>query len=317
MTELFGLSGIRLRTAFLLFAAVICSILPSGAWGANCNLTDYKVIPYAGDASLLPLKVIAFGTSLTWGDGLKEESTYRYLVASYVAQQTKRTVAMWTFAHSAAYLTDASDAGTLALSAAPSKGDLNGSIPAVEPVSGQADDGQADCALKRKDSLQDADLILLDGCINEVNAVSIVAPWTKQIEAKTQKYCQSMQPVLGKLVASFPKATIMVVNYYPIVSNSSTILGYHQTHRLAKYSAKVLKPQMKADILAYRSPRMTRRMIWSTTQRPSTKLQSRSSATQSLQSMPRIRLNLESRCAQFPSHFPKLPYPLLYQGLVQ
>ena len=153
--------------------------LPSGAWGANCYLTDYKVIPYAGDASLVPLKVIAFGTSLTRGYGLKEESTYRYLVASYVEKNTERTISTRTFAHSAAYLTDASDAGTLALSAAPSKGDLNGTIPAVEPASGQADEGQADCALKRKDSLQNADLILLDGCINEVNAVLIVAPWTK------------------------------------------------------------------------------------------------------------------------------------------
>ena len=255
MTELFGLSGIRLRTAFLLFAAVICAMLPSGAWGANCYLTDYKVIPYAGDASLVPLKVIAFGTSLTWGDGLKEESTYRYLVASYVGQQTKRTVAMWTFAHSAAYLTDASDAGTLALSAAPSKGDLNGTIPAVEPASGQADEGQADCALKRKDSLQNADLILLDGCINEVNAVLIVAPWTKpeDIEANTEKYCQNMQPVLGKLLTSFPKTTIVVVNYYPIVSKNSTIFGSAGTHHVAGVAAKSLKPKMAASIQTYKA----------------------------------------------------------------
>jgi hypothetical protein len=254
MTELFGFSGIRLQTAFLLFAAVICVMLPSGAWGANCYLTDYNVIPYAGDAGLVPLKVIAFGTSLTWGDGLKEESTYRYLVASYVGKQTKRTVAMWTFAHSAAYLTDASDAGTLALSAAPSKGDLNGTIPAVESVSGQTDDGQADCALKRKASLQNADLILLDGCINEVNAVLIVAPWTKpeDIEANTKNYCQKMQPVLSKLVASFPKATIMVVNYYPIVSRNSSILGHNPTRRLATLAVKVLKSQKKQESKDYK-----------------------------------------------------------------
>jgi hypothetical protein len=251
MTEPLGLSGIRLRKGFFLLLALICAVLPSSAWGANCYLTDYKVIPYAGDAGLVPLKVIAFGTSLTWGDGLKEESTYRYLVASYVGQQTKRTVAVWTFAHSAAYLTDASDAGTLALSAAPSKGDLNGSIPAVEPVTGQADDGQADCALNRKDSLRSADLILLDGCINEVNAVLIVAPWTKDVEGKTQKYCQNMQPVLGKLVTSFPKATIMVVNYYPIVSQNSSILGRNPTHRLETFAAKVNRSQKTQESKDY------------------------------------------------------------------
>ena len=203
--------------------------------------------------------MLAFGTSLTWGDGLKQECTYRYLVAGEISERTHRSVELWTFAHSAAYLTDAADAGALALSARPSKGDLNGSIASVSSAGTTSNDGQAECALSSIGSLQDADLIVLDGCVNEVNAVLIVAPWTpsSKIVDDTRVFCGRMKEVLDKLEAQFPKAIIVVVNYYPIVSDKSNVFGHTGTHRLAGFATKQYRSQRAGQIQAYKKQKLS------------------------------------------------------------
>lgn len=73
--------------------------------------------------------VIAFGTSLMWGNGLKERDTFRYLVADWLATNTSRAVLLTTYAHSAAVLKDAGDEP---MNPAPTIGDLNNAVPSVD-----------------------------------------------------------------------------------------------------------------------------------------------------------------------------------------
>jgi hypothetical protein len=199
---------------------------------AQCVVTAHNLVASktsVGSTSR-PLLAIAFGTSLMWGDGLHAEHTFRYGVATWLADNTQRAVELWTFAHSAAYLTHITGG---AQSPDPSNGALNGNYPPV--------DEQVQCAAGTEHGLGKADLVLLDGCINEVNAVDIVAPWTSadEIIQKTKESCgQSMTSVLTQVRSTFPQALIVVVGYYPIVSSKSTIFGFWGTRRVSNYADK-------------------------------------------------------------------------------
>jgi hypothetical protein len=181
------------------------------------------------------LSVVALGTSLTWGDGVKQPDTFRYKVADWITQQTGRPVQLTTFAHSAAILADPPPGVAVGPNPAPTIGDINSAVPSV--------DDQIACATDQY-SLASASLVILDGCINEVNAYLIVAPWesTSELRANTRKYCGGvMQTTLGKIKASFPNATVIVVGYYPLVSSKSSVFGFSSSRRLRSHLEKTYR----------------------------------------------------------------------------
>jgi hypothetical protein len=174
-----------------------------------------------------------------WGDGLKPGETFRSQVAFWVSSQTGRPVQVETFAHSAAHLITGSlqsnpetDISAI-LHAPPDIGDINTPLPSV--------DQQIDCAAGIK-GLSNSDLILVEGCINDVGAESIVYPWTntEQLIKATDENCgPNMQHELEKISQLFPHAIVVVVGYYPLVSSRSSIFGFSSTRRLAKHATKV------------------------------------------------------------------------------
>ena len=177
------------------------------------------------------LTVLAFGTSVMWGDGLRQENTFRYQVTDWIAAQTNRTVTLATFAHSGALLNTPTSSVTP--NPAPSVGDLNSSLPSV--------DQQIECASGMGD-LSSASLILVEGCINDVGAESIVYPWTEtpKLENETDISCgPPMSTELKKIHQMFPEAVVVTVGYYPLVSSRSSIFGFSGTRRLAKHAGKL------------------------------------------------------------------------------
>jgi hypothetical protein len=179
--------------------------------------------------------MVALGTSLTWGDGLKEEATFRYEVAEWLTEMTGRPVQLTTFAHSAAYLGEPPQGVIVAPNPAPTVGAINWNIPSV--------DDQIACAASQY-ALSSANLVILDGCINEINAYLIVAPWEKAADLKSdvKKYCGStMESTLLKIKASFPVATVVVVGYYPLISSQSSVFGLKGSQRLEKHLEKTYK----------------------------------------------------------------------------
>jgi hypothetical protein len=77
--------------------------------------------------------------------------------------------------------------------------------------------------------LPDAEILLLDGCINDVGASKIALPFpfnftTKETIAKDAATCgPEMNALLENVVKQFNVATIVVINYYRIVSPDSTV----------------------------------------------------------------------------------------------
>ena len=180
-----------------------------------------------------PLTVLAFGTSVMWGDGLKPADTFRYLVADWVTAQAGRPVQLTTFAHSAALLLLPIPGSSITPNPAPSIGDLNNALPSV--------DDQIECAAN-DEGFRRAELVLIEGCINEVGAESIVYPWTStgKLRDSTNLHCgDPFFTELRKIRQYFPKATVVVIGYYPLVSAKSSTFGFSGTRRLASHAKKV------------------------------------------------------------------------------
>jgi hypothetical protein len=175
------------------------------------------------------LTIVALGDSVVWGNGLKDPDKFVEIAGQQIANKTQRSVQIVSFAHSGAKLADHPDAsqtppgnGYVPIIDTDNHvppGDLNSSYPTTSE--------QADCATV---AYPGAEIVVLDGCINEVNATDIALPpvvnhtTTQEIEERVFKYCsESMRATIGKVKAAFPRATIIVINYYQIVSEESSI----------------------------------------------------------------------------------------------
>jgi hypothetical protein len=164
-----------------------------------------------------------------WGNGLKDPNKFIMLAGHQIADKTQRSVQIISFAHSGAKLAlhpepdepPSPSNGYVPLIADDKglpPGDLNSSYPTTTE--------QADCAA----TYSNAEIVVLDGCINEVGATDIALPpiinhtSRQQIEQRVFENCSvPMRDALTKVRTSFPLATIIVVNYYQIVSPDSSV----------------------------------------------------------------------------------------------
>jgi hypothetical protein len=141
------------------------------------------------------LTIVSLGDSAMWGNGLNKGHKYAHQVAQHVANATGRTVDLIAYAHSGANLSTEtgeyepmkdSDNGT-------PPGDLNASLPTTLQ--------QEACA--KKDHPQ-AEIILLNGCINDVSAEAIGLPFPlsgatrEEIKRRALKECSEPMRVLLK-----------------------------------------------------------------------------------------------------------------------
>jgi hypothetical protein len=227
--------GVRLSCAVILgLFLLICTGRALGQQPCGSTVpTDSTLRPGPAGAAGKPVTVLAFGTSLMWGDGLKQPDTFRYKVADWVAAQAGRPVQLTTYAHSAALLSPPAPGSSIPANPAPSIGDLNNALPTV--------DAQIECAAN-SDSLRHADLVLMEGCINEVGAEAIAYPWTQtdELRENTNRYCgDPFFAELQKIHQYFPTAIVVVAGYYPLVSARSSAFGFSGTRRLASRATKV------------------------------------------------------------------------------
>jgi hypothetical protein len=166
------------------------------------------------------LKIVALGDSVVWGDGNTEQNKFVVKIAHDLANATGRSTTVVAYAHSGARLAKADDPTSLVPTDGPIyQMDLNSERPTTVE--------QEQCAATRD---TDAELVILDGCINEVGATKIALPiplnWTTAKHIHQWAYAACSQPMLDLLKSvkvSFPLATIVVVNYYQIVTGLSTL----------------------------------------------------------------------------------------------
>jgi hypothetical protein len=203
----------------------------SAAQAQSCPATDLYLTatPPAASTSGRPFGILAFGTSIMWGDGLLQPHTMRYQIADWVSASTRRPVQLTTFAHSAALLGSPEQTSAAPLPVTAEPGDLNNAMPTV--------DQQIACAAATP-TLASAELILVEGCINDIGAERIAYPWTESgpLITDTDEFCgkEHMGIELKRIASTFHQATVVVVGYYPLISSRSSIFGFSGTRRAAK-----------------------------------------------------------------------------------
>jgi lysophospholipase L1-like esterase len=147
--------------------------------------------------------ILTLGDSVCWGQGLKEEHKFDYLLAKTKGLQFTRV------AHSGAVVGRSSVGSTEV---------EPGEIPVGMPSLWQQ-------VLAQKDWSQ-VELVLLDGGINDVSLTRIHNPSTSSghLTHLVDQFCRQgmedlLEEVAGKLV--LPNGRIVVLGYYPILSNQS------------------------------------------------------------------------------------------------
>jgi GDSL-like Lipase/Acylhydrolase family len=172
-------------------------------------------------------RMVVFGDSIAWGQGLAENEKYSTRLAKYIESRysNRLSVLKKVYAHSGAkigyHLDDndkvyANNFGTGYVMNDPSYGEIPSTFPTIDQ---QVSSYSAADAPK-------VDLVLLDGGINDIGVFELINPKTKgpDLQSKTLRACyEDMKNLLNKVRLKFsnPKTRIVVSGYYQIVSDQS------------------------------------------------------------------------------------------------
>ena len=163
----------------------------------------------AGQFNLLVL-----GDSITWGQGLRDEHKAWYQVKTWLEDSTGRKVRERVEAHSGAVIGSPGDSGRNPVP--PQDGEVNRALPSVNH--------QIDNALRSYADPSQVDLVLVDGCINDVDARRLLNAVNTPdgIRELAQEKCgPPVEAMLSRITTSFPKAHVIITGYYPILSEKT------------------------------------------------------------------------------------------------
>lgn len=153
--------------------------------------------------------MVTLGESVAVGNGLPDEDKFAHLVADVIEQETHLKVIHQMLAASAADIMPEEDDGICGI-------DCYREAPLVKTsIAVQVDQ------IERPDLIE---LVLLTGCINDVEVLTIIDPETDQEELAelTSSACRDeMTTLLKKIRAITPQAYVVVTGYYPILSEAS------------------------------------------------------------------------------------------------
>jgi lysophospholipase L1-like esterase len=171
--------------------------------------------PPVGERPVNPneLNMVVLGDSILWGQGLKKEHKSWYLIKQWLEESARVRVNERVEAHAGAVI------GTVG-TAPPKTLTLYGEISSAWPTLHD----QVDDALRGLDDPAVVDLVLVDGCINDVNARRFMnaANTPEGIEALAREKCAApVEGLLNRIASSFPNAHIIVSGYYPVVSDKT------------------------------------------------------------------------------------------------
>lgn len=155
----------------------------------------------------------AIGDSVMWGNGLRDRQKFSTITAETIEKETGKKVVSMVYAVSGAEIVPP-DPVTIC------EGNCFGEAPTgVTPIIFQVDQIESPEAL---------DLVLLDGCANDVGLPAIMSPLTDPVDlsSNTVEFCETeMIGLLRKMRSAAPNAPIVVTGYFEFVSSESLELG--------------------------------------------------------------------------------------------
>jgi hypothetical protein len=202
----------------------------------------------SGDArrkSDRPLNLLVLGDSISWGQGLKDEHKAWHLVKVWLQQNTGREVVERIEAHSGAVI------GMANQSEPPAFSDLDGELSRAYPTI----HGQLDHALKMYADPSTVDLVIVDGCINDLDSRRLLnaANTPDGIRELALAKCGSpVEALLSRIVNAFPSAHVVITGYYPILTEKSANDLFMRALAKRFYSPEAGAPQLNDKTLRAR-----------------------------------------------------------------
>lgn len=158
--------------------------------------------------------LVVLGDSILWGQGLKTEHKSWYLLKNWLEENQHVTVRQRVEAHAGAVIGSAGVAPPRSLTL---YGEINSAWPTLH-------DQINDAARVIGDTSQ-VDLVLVDGCINDVNARRFLnaGNGSQLIETLAREKCGTpVEDLLIRVASTFPNAHIVLTGYYPVVSEKTS-----------------------------------------------------------------------------------------------
>jgi hypothetical protein len=183
---------------------------------------------------LRPFNMVAAGDSVMWGQGLTNDQKFTFQVRNWIQGILRNKPVVlepYIFAHSGAIIGEPNMLEEPAV--------RPGEVPASFPSIRRQLLGTAPTRVNPRE----VDLILLDGCINDVTVNTItldgLVPYLDQyaenLKKKTENACyRRMKIMLQQAAALYPNAKFVITGYFPIASDQTgegEAGGPHVEHR--------------------------------------------------------------------------------------
>src|ERR1041385_280429 len=196
-----------------------------------------------------PLNLLVLGDSISWGQGLHDEHKASYLVKRWLEQQTGREVRQTMEAHSGAIVGPSTSAlDTAARDAALGlDGELSRAYPTIND--------QVDYAVKAFGNPARVDLIIVNGCINDLDFRRLLnaANTPDGIREITQAKCgPPVEALLKRITSTFPSAQVIITGYYPILTEKTANDLFMRALAKRFYSPQPNAPKMNDKALRAR-----------------------------------------------------------------
>ena len=196
-----------------------------------------------------PVNLLVLGDSISWGQGLRDEHKASYLVKSWLEQQTGREVRQTMQAHSGAVI------GSAEASTDPARRDaalqLDGELSRADPTIND----QVDYAVKAFGNPARVDLVIVNGCINDVDSRRLLnAAYTPdRIAELAQAKCGlPVELLLRRITSTFTSAHVIIIGYYPILTEKTANDLFMRALAKRFYSPEPNAPKMSDKALRAR-----------------------------------------------------------------
>lgn len=159
--------------------------------------------------------LLVLGDSIPWGQGLKDEHKAWYLVKTWLENSLGRQVQETMEAHSGAVIGSVGDSAANPVPLL--DGEVNRGLPSIND--------QIDSALRAYADPGKVDLVVVDGCINDLDARRLLnaANTPDGIRELAQQKCgPPVEALLARIAGSFPNAHVIITGYYPILSEKTS-----------------------------------------------------------------------------------------------
>ena len=188
-------------------AAILIGILAMAA--VNSSVAQQPASDGSKSIARDPLHMLVLGDSIMWGQGLKTPDKAWWRLKNWLQERTGRDVRERIEAHSGAAIeaTPGSERFT----------SQDGEVNLLRPTINE----QVDAARNYYGDPAQVDLILLNGCINDVDVRNLLDASTSLdlLETSIREKCGGrMQSLLQRVTREFPNAHVVVSSYYRIVS---------------------------------------------------------------------------------------------------